>query len=273
MIIKKSYRDWIEKHIGDGVNENSRFSLKISTTNGPNQIKVNVDVDLVWFILLQTNAGINVKLELSRALLANKPFLDNFNNTIRNKKANRLLAEFLIFNYPLLDGLKKFIDFSAFVSPVDIVSYAMLIKRRPGRETSETDIERLEVINAVLEGGFILPAKLPEDVEGAVMRRLLVMAETKDKFSVARKLIDSGFRLFTENNHYNQEIAEILIDARDDKDCIHLIAQHVPQLKKVTFSVVSNGDNGNIADFYYWAKEDMQAVKFLREKLGIAVTS
>jgi len=272
MILNEPYNSWLKQNVGGNADENSRFVFKIAAKNNDGVTDVDFSFDLVWFILIHVEAGELIKLQVAQELLKNPKFKDAFNVTLNNQLAKRLLEEFLLFNYIYLDGLKAYIDFSKLDVPIDFISHCLFVKRSLEIETKEISEERLKIVNTVLNTGFRLTAQFATKDEGAVIRKVLAMNGISNRFKVVKRLLAAGFKLFSPNTGSNAEISVELLSSRDNPECLELIKAYAPNFKDVKLNVAGNSD-GNLADYFYWVKEDMVTVEFVKSELGVQLSN
>jgi hypothetical protein len=272
IMLQEPYLSWLKTKVGANVDDNTRFTLTVSAATATGQEDVKVEFDLVWFILIYVNDIEQMKLQVVQLLLNDPKCLAKFQATLDNQSVKRLIAEYLLFNFTILDSLKAYIDFNKLNVPINFISHALFIKRSENIDTQEINIDRLKIVNAVLDTGFILPPNSPAHVEGAVIRKVLSMSEVQNKFKTANRLLHVGFSMFSDNILNNTEVAIILLDGRRDPDCLAIIKENAEQLKNVKVQAEGTDEKTNIADYYYWVKEDMDTVRFLKEELAIVIS-
>jgi hypothetical protein len=251
-----------------------RFNITVSaaTTEGPKDVQV--EVDLIWFILLYVEDKTENKFSVILELLKNPTLLQNFRNTIKNAAVKRVLSEYLLFNYKHLNVLKNYIDFAALNVPLDFISYALLIKRNEGLDTPEISMDRINIVNAVLDTGFkIDPTKIDIN-QLSVIPKVLLMEDVAGKFELAQRLVMAGYKIFGSNPINDAACAVRLIDARNTSPVTQtLIKNNIDQIKSIKIRVAGgNSEVGNLADYYYWVREDMDAVHYLKDELKIELT-
>lgn len=271
MILNEPYNTWLNQNVASNIDENSRFVFKITAKNNDGVTDVDFSFDLVWFILIHVESGELMKLQVAQELLKIPKFKEAFDATLNNPVAKRLIEEFLLFNYIYLDGLKASIDFTKLDLPLDFVSHALFIKRSLEFETKEISSERLKIVNTILNTGFSLPANSASKDGGAVIRKVLSMDLIPERFNMVKRLLGVGFKLFSANQLSNAEISVALITARDNLDCMSIIQQHLADFKTIKLRVGDNND-GTLADYFYWVKEDMVTVQFVKETLGVELS-
>ncbi len=275
MNIIEPYNTWLKQKVGENIDENAKYVMKISATTEQGEVPVEVQLDLVWFVLIQTEDTDEMKLQVALALLQQPAMLARFKATLDVKPLKRMLAEFLIYNIYFLEGLRSFVDFNKLNIPLDFVSHALFIKRGEGNDTKEISALRIKTVNIVLDNGFVLPANYPVKSEGVALRKVLLMDGIDERFLVARRLLDVGFKLFNDNQLNNAELAVLLINDRANPDCMFIINKFKDQFKTVTLHVAglnSKDSMGNLADYFYWVKEDLDATRFVKETLGVDVS-
>lgn len=271
IILQEPHQSWLKNHVGPDCNESTKYKIKIGGTAQDNSADVEIDIDLIWFILLYVEDNPAVKLEVVLELLKNPVLLQNFKNTLSIPAAKRVIAEFLLFNFPILDSLKLYIDFNLLDVPLDIISHALFIKRGSGIEDNLIMADRLRCVNAILASGYKFPAAAPKSSQGAVLAKVLLMEDLQTRFTIARKLIDAGYVLFNSSADGNGYVAIALIDNRNDPEVAQIIKQNLPQFKNIKVRV-ADAENSNLADYYYWVKEDMDALRYVKEMFGIELT-
>ncbi len=274
IILSEPNNSWLKSHVGTDVTENMRFNITVSaaTTEGPKDVQV--EVDLIWFILLYVEDKTENKFSVILELLKNPTLLQNFRNTIKNAAVKRVLSEYLLFNYKHLNVLKNYIDFAALNVPLDFISYALLIKRNEGLDTPEISMDRINIVNAVLDTGFkIDPTKIDIN-QLSVIPKVLLMEDVAGKFELAQRLVMAGYKIFGSNPINDAACAVRLIDARNTSPVTQtLIKNNIDQIKSIKIRVAGgNSEVGNLADYYYWVREDMDAVHYLKDELKIELT-
>lgn len=270
MILQEPYNSWLIKNVGDNIDAGTRFVIKVEAMTATGPMPLSVDLDLVWFVLLHSKDEEPIVLDVALELLKDPAYVEQFKATLKIQAAKRLIAEFLLAKPLLLAGLKQYIDFSLLNVPIDFVSHALFIKRGTGPDTLEIQQERLNIVNMVLDTGFTLTSDVPPKSVGVAIHKVLMMDLGEERFTLAARMQAIGFHLFSDNDVNNNEIAELLINNRTNSDCQSLLKANIERLKVLIFKVA--GNNGNIADFYYWVKEDMSAVEFIRSTLSIDIT-
>ncbi len=271
MILDEPYNSWLVKNVGDNLDANTRFLVKVTanTNNGP--ATISVPFDLTWFILLYSKDTNQAKLDVALALLQKPEYLGQFKATLEMHDAKRLLAEFLLFNTDLLFGLKNYIDFSLLNIPLDMISHTLLIKLNNDiSESAETCQQRIQIVNAILDTGFVLSADVPPKSLGVAVHKLLLMDVGAEKFALAKRLLSVGYTLFGDNATNNNEVAVTLLANRDNPDCLEMIKNNVAGFTQLQFRVAGS-DGNNLADYYYWVKEDMPTVEFIRSTFNLDI--
>jgi hypothetical protein len=268
-----TYNAWLKTHINVAVDENTKFTMTIGSMTPDGAKDIQIDVDLVWFIILYVEDKAENKLPVIAELLKNPILLQRFKNTLDYVPVKRVLSEFLIFNYDYLDALKGYIDFTKLNMPLDFITYALFIKRGEGVDTVSVAMERLKTVNAVLDTGFkINPAK-QDATQATVVAKVLLMEDVDSKFDVALRLAQAGFRIFGANPINDAACAVRLIDARQTPSAKALIDMSKDQFKAIKLRVAgSNSEMGNLADFYYWVREDMDAMHYVKDTFGLELT-
>jgi len=271
--IPEPYSSWLKSKLNVNVDENTRFTLTVTATtkDGPQDLKVEFDV--AWFTLLYVNDAEILKLPAVLALLNNPEVLTKFKVTLENPAVKRLIAEFLLFHEPYLNVLKDFIDFTKLNVPINFISHALFIRRSEGEDTPEISRERLKIVSEVLDTGFVLPPESPAHTEGAVVRKIVIMQGVENKLKVAHHLLKAGFPLFSNNVVNDTEVALILIESRADPDCLQILKEHKQEIQNVQIQAEGSEEQSSVANYYYWVKEDIAAVQFLKDELGINYTS
>lgn len=272
MILDEPYNSWLIKNVGENIDESMRFMVKAHAATPAGPVTINVPFDLTWFILLYSKDTPQAKLEVARALLKKPGYLEQFKATLQIHDAKRLLAEFLLFNPEFLEGLKQYIDFSLLNVPLDMISHALLIKLTTSAvDPADLDKQRIKIVELILDSGFVLKGDVPPTSVGVALHKLLLMDVGAEKFTLAKRLTSAGFTLFSENSTNNNEVAAILIANRTNPDCQEIIKNNAPGFKQLSFKVAGSVGS-NIADYYYWVKEDMSAVDFIRKTFNIDIT-
>lgn len=272
MILDEPYNSWLVKNVGDNIDANTRFLIKVTanTNNGP--ATLNVPFDLTWFIILYSKDNNQTKLDVAKALLKQPDYLTQFKATLQIHDAKRLLAEFLLFNPDLLDGLKEYIDFSLLNIPLDIISHALLIKlNNDVNDSVDLCNRRIKVVNTILDTGFTLTGDVPPNSLGVAVHKLLLMEIGAEKFALAKRLLSIGYHLFGESTINNSEVAVTLLGNRSDPNCLEIIKNNVAGFQQLQFHVAGS-DGSNVADYYYWVKEDMPTVEFIRSTFNVDIT-
>lgn len=272
MQLQEPYYSWLLKNVGENLDAGTRFVVKVEAMTSQGMMPLSVDFDLTWFILLHSKDDEKVILDVALELLKDPGFLQQFQTTLSIQGAKRLIAEFLLFKPLILAGLKKYIDFTLLNVPIDFISHALFIKRNNAvADTPEIVQERIDLVNMVLDTGFSLTGDVPPKSIGVALHKVLTMPLGEQKFNLAVRLASVGFHLFSDNAANNNEIATLLINNRTHNDCMHLIKSNIDAFKGLIFKVAES--NGNIADYYYWVKEDIRAVEFIKSTLNIDISS
>jgi hypothetical protein len=272
MEIKEPFNTWIKQHVGESVDANTRFVLQISAATSQGVIPVSAEFDMVWFIILNIKDDDKVRLDVCLELLNQKEFLEPFKATMNNQNIKRLLAEFLMFNMIFLQGLKKFIDFNILDVPVDFISHTLFMRRSHEPDTVEMANMRIDIIKTVLDSGFVLSPEQQVKSAALTIDKLLQLP-VNDKFEMLKRLTSVGFKVFSNNDLVDSEVARALLDNRNNNICLDLINANVQNIAKIRIKIPGAKSLGNIADYYYWVKEDMQTVDFIRKKINIDIAS
>lgn len=273
MILIETYNEWLKKRVGD-INPDILYEIKVVSKDDDANSAV-LQLDLVWYILLQVEDVLQTKLDVALAVLQDDVYMEQFKATQRLPAAKRILTEFLLYNYIFLAGLKQYIDFKILNQPVDFISHALLIIFGPEADSPATQQKRVMIVQLVLDSGFSLDT--PEAVDRAAgsgaIRKILLMNSIPGRYILIRRLLAVGFTLFGADPLSNSEIAVILVNDRSNPDCLEIIKQNCVQFAKIKIPVVGDAkNNSNLADYYYWVKEDMASVGFVREVLGIDIS-
>lgn len=271
MILNEPYNSWLIKNVGDSLATDMRFVVKVQATTDQGIVTVTIDCDITWFILLYSKDDIKIKLDVALELLKNDELCNQFKATLQIHNAKRMLAEFLLFNPFFLIGLRSYIDFTLLNVPIDFVSHTLFIKHNAEVDNAQIDLQRLQIINAVLDTGFKLAGEVPPKSFGVAVRKLLLMNVGEEKFHIAKRLLEAGFMLFSDVAESNNEIAIILINNRNNSDCLDMIISNAVYFKTLIFPI-AGGNGGNLADYYYWVAENIQAMDFVRTTLNIDIT-
>lgn len=265
--LQAPYNSWLKQHAGSDVTEASVFSVKLGSKTKDGLKDVVVDLDLIWFVLIYVDDTIDMKLQVVKELLKDPILLAKFKATLDKQEVKRIISEFLLFNYACLDALKQYIDFAKLNVPVDFITHALFITRSEGKDSPAISKDRLKIVNTVLDCGFLAPA----NNDGSVLRKVLLMEDVPEKFIEAKRLLAAGFKLFSKNLQNNSEVAITLLNNRGYDDCKEIIEQHALEFKNVTMHVPGSGEDSNLADYYYWVKEDMDTVHYIKTVLGIVL--
>lgn len=272
MNLTKNYTAWITKHIGAMIDPNLRYVLRVSAATSQGETTLDLGLDLSWFILIQVKDEDTKKLEVVLELLKDPQFLEQFKATLQIPEAKRFFEEFLLYNYYFLDGLKTYIDFSILNVPIDFISQALFIKRSEQTDTIEIEADRIKIVKMVLDLGFVLPDNYPVNSLGFAVRKVLLMESVAERFQIAKRMLEVGFQLFTNNPVCNGELAIQLISNREDPECLEIIKNNVAAFKEINLNVAGSANGGNLADYFYWLKEDMSAVNFIRDIIGLDIS-
>ena len=119
MDIKEPYNSWLKQKVGENITENSAYVMRITATTEQGPVPVEVQLDLVWFVLIQVEDTDEMKLQVALALLQQPALLARFKAIQDVQNLKRMLAEFLIYNPYFLEGLCNFIDFNKLNVPID----------------------------------------------------------------------------------------------------------------------------------------------------------
>lgn len=271
MILQEPYNSWLIKNIGENLDAGTRFVIKVNAVTSEGVLPVSIDLDLTWFVLLHSKDDDKINLDVALELLKEPAYLEQFQATLKIQNAKRLLAEYLLFKPLILIGLRKYIDFTLLNVPIDFISHTLFIKMSSEIDTLAVQKERLNIINLILDTGFELKGEIPASSYGVAAHKILMMDVGNEKYRLVRRLLGVGFHLFSDNVSNNREVAVTLIDSRAEQDCVEILKNCIPQCKELEFKVA--GNQGNLADYYYWVKEDMKAVEFIRSVLNIDITS
>ncbi len=272
MNLDEPYNAWLIKHIGQMIDPNLRYVLRVSASTSKGETTLDLGLDLSWFILIQVQDEDEKKLEIVLEILKKPEFLEQFKATMRIPETKRFFEEFLLYNIYFLDGLKSYIDFEVLNVPIDFISHSLFIKRSDKPDTPDVNADRIKIVKIILDAGFVLNGDYPVNSKGYAVRKVLQMDSVPDRFIVAKRMLEIGFKLFTDNPASNSELAVQLINNRDDAMCLVIIKSHTAELKKIEFHVAGSSAESNLADYFYWVKEDMSAVRFIREILGIDIS-
>ncbi len=273
MNLTEPYNAWLTKHIGAMIDPNLRYVLRVSAATSKGETTLDLGLDLCWFILIQVQDEEQQKLDVVLELLKNPIYQEQFKATLKIPETKRFFEEFLLYNYFFLDGLKLFIDFSILNAPIDFISQALFIKRSEQPDTPEIEAERIKIVHLILNSGFVLTGDYPVKSVGFAIRKVLLMASIHERFQIAKRMIDIGFLLFSDSASSNSEVAVQLVNNREDAACLEMIKSNVSAFKEVKFSVAGSAGGSNLADYFYWVKEDMPAVNFIRETIGLDISS
>lgn len=271
MILDEPYNAWLIKNVGDSIDENIRFLVQVNATTSEGAVTLNVPLDLTWFILLYSKDTDQIKLDVVLELLKKPQYAAQFKATIQIHDAKRLMAEFLLFNQIFLERLAPYIDFSLLDIPLDMITHALLIKlNNDMADSPQMCKQRIKNVNVILNTGFVLKDPKPGTAGLATHKLLLMEIDNSEKFALIKRLLSVGFELFGENAINNNETAVSLIADRNIPTCLEIINSNAEAFATLIFTVAGNGSN--IADYYYWVKEDMDAVNFIRSTLKIDIT-
>lgn len=272
MNLDEPYNSWLTKHIGQMIDPNLRYVLRVSAATSKGETTLDLGLDLSWFILIQVQDEDQQKLETILELFKNPQFLEQFKATMLIPETKRFFEEFLIYNIFFLEGLKSFIDFSVLNVPIDFISHSLFIKRSDTPDTPQIDAERINIVKIVLDSDFVLTGDYPLSSIGYAVRKVLQMESISDRFTVAKRMLEIGFQLFSDNPVSNSEVAVQLINNRADPACLDIIKSNAAKFTEIQISVAGGAAGSNLADYFYWVKEDMLAVRFIREALGIDIS-
>lgn len=272
MILDEPYNSWLIKNVGENLDDQTRFLIKVKAATSKGVVAVDASFDLTWFLLLHSNDAAQIKLDVALALLEKKGYKEQFNITLKSHAVKRLIAEFLLFNPVILLGLKDYIDFTLLNLPLDFITHALLIKLNADPiDSSDMTKQRLAIVNAVLDTGFSLPKDISPNSEGVALNKILSMDIGDEKFTLCKRLLAVGYHLFGDNSVNNNEIACTLINNREKNDCFEIITLNKDGFKNLVFNIAGTSGS-NIADYYYWVKEDIHAVEFIRKNLNLDIT-
>jgi len=272
MNLTEPYNTWLIKHIGTMVDPKLRYVLRVTATTSKGETTLDLGLDLSWFILIQVADEDKQKLEIVLELLKEPQFQEQFKATLRIPETKRFFEEFLLYNYYFLNGLKSFIDFSVLNVPIDFISQALFIKRSDLPDTPEIETDRINIVKLVLDAGFVLIGDYPVNSLGYAVRKVLLMETVPERFSVAKRMLEIGFQLFSNTPANNSELAVQLINNRADAVCLDIIKNNAANFKTIVFEIAGSAGSSNLADYFYWVKEDMLAVSFIRETIGIDIS-
>jgi hypothetical protein len=272
MNLSEPYNTWLTKHIGAMIDPNLRYVLRVSAATSQGETTLDLGLDLSWFILIQVEDEDAKKLEIVLELLKNPEFTEQFKATLRIPQTKRFFEEFLLYNYYFLDGLKSYIDFTILNVPIDFISQALFIKLSDQPDTEGVDDDRIKIVKLVLDTGFVLTGDYPINSVGFAVRKVLMMQKVPERFQLARRMLGVGFQLFTNTPASNSELAVELINNRADADCLEIIKNNAAAFKEINLSVAGSSSGSNLADYFYWVKEDMLAVNFIRETIGLDIS-
>lgn len=272
MNLNEPYNTWLAKHIGTMIDPNLRYVLRIGTTTSKGETTLDLGLDLTWFILIQVDDDSKQKLDVVLEILKDPIFLEQFKATLRIPETKRFFEEFLLYNYYFLDGLKTFIDFSVLNVPIDFISHALFIKYSEQADTAEISAKRISIVKLVLNSGFVLSGDYPINSVGFAVKKVLLMDSVSDRFQIAKRMLGIGFQLFSNTPASNSELAVQLINNRSDAACLEIIKNNAAAFKEMKLSVAGSKGGSNLADYFYWVKEDMPAVNFIRKTLGIDIS-
>lgn len=270
MILEEPYNAWLIKNIGENIKETTRYVVKVDAVVAEGNMPVSVDLDLCWFILLHSTDNSKMKIEVISKLLDKPQFLAEFKKTFQIQAAKRLLAEYLLFNEEVLFALNKYMDFTALDVPLDFITHALLIKRSKDKDTVDIDIDRIKIVKTVLATDFKLAADSQSRIKSAACHKILTLTVSDERFVLTKRLLSLGYNLFSGVPGLDAEVATVLIDNRNNKDCADMINSHLERLKTLAISVAGSKGN-NLADYYYWVREDMPTVEFIRKTLNIDI--
>ncbi len=271
--LKEPLKSWLAKHVSANTDETTMFSIKLGARTEDGSSLVEIKIDLVWFLLLYVDEDDKIKLDVILELLQNKELALRFAATQDNPAAKRPIEEFLIFNFAYLNALKTFLNFNKLNLPIDFISHALFIKRSEVVDTREVNLIRLNTVSTVLETGFKLAKQPGYRANAAVLHKVLMMEDIDSIFAIAKSLLAAGYTLFNNSSVANSEVAIVLLNARENPDALFIIKQNASIFKTIMLHVAgANGDTSNLADYYYWVKEDMDTVHFIQKTLGIELS-
>ena len=271
-MINETYATWLKRTVGEDFSPEVRYEIKVFTTVAAGSKPVLLQVDLIWFILLQVEEDDKVKLDVILALLQDPVYVDQFKSTMQMPDVKRVIAEFLLFNSMFLYAIKHYINFNILNVPVNFVEYALFIRYFDDIDTPEIKKLRITIVNLVLDSGFKLTADNPEKALGMTVRKVLWFDDMAQRFILVKRLLSVGFVLFGPDVVSNSEVAVLLINNRNNPECLEIIKQNLAKFNELNVRVAGNCPNSNLADYFYWVKEDMAAVSFIRDTLGIDIS-
>ena len=273
ILLQEPNNTWLHSKISGVISDANLYKVKLGVNNKLGPKEVEVDLDLIWFVVIYIDEPGDIKLQTVLELLKNTVLLQQFKNTLDNPAVKRIIAEFLLFNFTYLDALKKYIDFTKLNVPIDFISHALFIKRSDNKILTEDNKISLKIVSIVLDTGFVLPANSPFAAQGSVLNKVLLMDDAPEKYKIAIRLLGVGFKLFNPTPGTNTEVAVELIDHRSDPQCNQIIQQYINNFKSLTIPVAGGtGDKSNLVDYYYWVKEDMDTVNYLKETFGLQLS-
>lgn len=271
--LQEPYNTWLRSKVSGAINDSTSYKIKLGVNSKEGPKEIELDLDLIWFIVLYVDESGDIKLQTVLELFKNPQLLNRFKITQDNPAVKRVIAEFLLFNFVYLSALKRYIDFTKINVPIDFISHALFIKFSNIQESLDDNLLRLKIVNLVLDSGFVLTPNAPFASQGAVLSKVILMEDVPDKYSVALRLLAVGFKLFNPAPGTNTEVAIELIDHRSDPKCKQIIDQNLDTFKTVNLPVAgANGDKSNLVDYYYWVKEDMDTVQYLKQTFGLQLS-
>lgn len=270
MILPEPYNSWLIKNVGENLDAGTRFVIKVNAVTASGPVELSVDLDLTWFVMIHSKDEENTVLDVALELLKDPAYLQQFKATLLIPGAKRLIAEFLLFKPLLLAGLRQYIDFTLLNAPIDFISHALFIKHGNDPDTPEISMERINIANMVLDTGFSLTSDVPPNSVGVALHKILTMEVGDEKFTLAHRMLGVGYKLFSDNSVNNNEVVTTLVEHRANHDCVEMLRSNADVIKTLKFKVAEN--QGNLADYYYWVKEDMGAVQFIRATINLDIT-
>lgn len=271
--LNEPLNSWVKSKINAALDTNIAFNVKLAVADPAGVKDVEIKLDLVWFLLIYIDEPNDIKLQAVLELLKQPAVLGNFKQTLDDPTVKRAIAEYLLFNFKYFDALKNYIDFVKLDVPVDFISHALFINRGQTESIAQQDQIRANYVNAVLDAGFILPINASARNQGAVINKVVLMEHYSEKFNLALRLLNAGFKLFNSAQGTNTEVAVELINNRNNPDCAQIIQQNANDFKNLTMHVAgANGDNSNLVDYYYWVKEDLPTVDYLKQTFNLQLS-
>lgn len=271
MKLEETYNKWLKDKVGE-INPSTRYEVQVSTKDASG---VKIEIDLVWYILLHIKEKDQIRLDVALALLQDKGYQQQFKNTQNSENCKAIIAEFLILNYLFIVGLKGYIDFNVLNVPVDFISHALLINFSDELDIPAVQQMRFMIAELALDSGFTLNSQKgdTEQTSPETILKVLSMENINQRFNLLQRLLTVGFPLFGADPLSNNHVAVLLIDNRNNPICLKIIKQYSGQFAELKFHVAGDKKDSNLADYYYWAKEDMASLSFIRDALGLDISS